>query len=95
MVPLPSLSQSSRAHPNSWITGAMKIAGSASAVIIIEPHLVRSIVTYLCFSLMTFRYSAPRPVILGALVISGIVIFKHLVKFEKEPVSIRLIRRNR
>ena len=44
---------------------------------------------------MTFRYSAPRPVILGALVISGIVIFKHLVKFEKEPVSIRLIRRNR
>mgnify|MGYP001775382175 FL=1 len=66
-----------------------------SAVVIIEPHLVRSIVTYLCFSLMTFRYSAPRPVILGALVISGIVIFKHLVKFEKEPVSIRLIRRNR
>lgn len=66
-----------------------------SMVIIIEPHLARSIATYLCFSVTALRCFAPRSVMMGTLLISGIVIFKHMLKYEKEPVSIRLIRRNR
>ena len=34
MVPLPSLSQSSSDQPNSWMAGAMKMAGSATRPVI-------------------------------------------------------------
>ena len=66
-----------------------------SLIIIIEPHLVRSIVTYVCLSLASVRNFSLPSIVLGILLISLIVIVRHMLKAEKEPVSIRHLRRNR
>lgn len=66
-----------------------------SLVIVIRPHLLRTIITYVCFSISSIRHFHTGPVLLGALLISLIVILKHILKYEKEPVSIRLGQRNR
>ncbi len=64
-----------------------------SFVIIIGPHLHRSIATYVCF-LFTSIFTTSNPsIILGTGVISCIVILKHLLKYKKEPVSIRILGR--
>ena len=69
-----------------------------SLVIIIEPHMARSIVTYVCLSAAAFHSFEPRSVVFGTLILSAVVIIRHVTKAEKterEPVSIRLPRRNR
>ena len=69
-----------------------------SLVIIIEPHLVRSVVTYVCLSAVSLRSFQPRSLVSGILIISAVVIVRHIIKAEKgekEPVSIRLLRRHR
>ncbi len=65
-----------------------------SLVLVIRPHLLRTIITYVCFSISSIRHFHTGPVLLGALIISLIVILKHIIKYEKEPVSIRLGQRN-
>ena len=67
-----------------------------SVVIIIEPHLHRTIVTFICFCISGFFYFKQNSIIYGCALISIIVVIKHLMKYEKEPASIRLFfNRNR
>ena len=67
-----------------------------SAFIIIQPHLHRTIITFTCFCLTGLFYFKTPSVIFGSVIISIIVILKHLMKYEKEPASIRLFfNRNR
>ena len=67
-----------------------------SAVIIIQPHLHRTIITFICFCITGLFYFKNQSVIYGSILISIVVIIKHLIKYEKEPASIRLFfNRNR
>ncbi|HJD47084.1 MAG TPA: glycerol-3-phosphate acyltransferase [Candidatus Mediterraneibacter norfolkensis] len=69
-----------------------------SLVVIIEPHMARSIATYACLAAAAFHSFQPRPVVFGTLLLSAVVIIRHVTKAEKterEPVSIRLPRRSR
>lgn len=67
-----------------------------STILIIQPHLHRTIVTFACFSITGLFYFKRTSVIFGSIMISLIVIVKHLMKYEKEPASIRLFfNRNR
>lgn len=60
-----------------------------SLIIVIRPHLLRSVVTYFCFSVSSIRHFHTKGVLLGALIISATVTVKHLLRYEKEPVSVR------
>ncbi len=64
-----------------------------SFVIVICPHLHRSIATYLCFIIVSISTMHIKSILLGITCISCIVIIKHLLKYKKEPVSIRLLSR--
>lgn len=61
-----------------------------SLVLVINPHLYRSIVTFGVFSLLTFLLVPLPPVAVGSLIISIIVIFKHLQAYHGETLSVRL-----
>lgn len=61
-----------------------------SLVIVINPHLYRSIVTFGVFSLLTFFLVPILPVAVGGFIISIIVILKHLKAYHGETLSIRL-----
>ena len=63
-----------------------------SLVIIINPHLHRTIITFICFSISgIFCFHNPA-IISGSIIISIIVIIKHFMNYDKEPVSIRFLR---
>lgn len=62
-----------------------------SFVIIINPHLFRTIITFSCFCISGVFLFNETSVIAGSILISIIVILKHLIKYEKEPTSIRFI----
>lgn len=62
-----------------------------SFIIVIGPHLHRSIASYTCFLLINIFTTSKPSVLLGNALISCIVILKHLLKYKKEPVSIRLL----
>lgn len=64
-----------------------------SLIIVIGPHLHRSIATYTCFLVVTILTTSKPSILLGTTFISCIVILKHLLKYKKEPVSIRLLGR--
>lgn len=64
-----------------------------SLVVVIGPHLHRSIATYTCFLFTNIFTTPAHSIILGTGLISCIVILKHLLKYKKEPVSIRLLGR--
>lgn len=64
-----------------------------SLIIVIAPHLHRSIATYTCFILASIFTTPNLSILLGIICISCIVILKHLLKYKKEPVSIRLLGR--
>ena len=67
-----------------------------SLVIIVEPHLHRTIITFICFCISGIFYFKQHSIIYGCSLISIIVVIKHLMKNEKEPASIRLFfNRNR
>ena len=61
-----------------------------SVVIIIKPHLLRTIITFTCLYTSGFFYFKSTPVIIATVFISFTVILKHIMKYTKEPVSIRL-----
>lgn len=64
-----------------------------SLVLIINPHLLRSVFTFLAFAIINC-FLCPLPAIrLGCIVISVIVIQKHLCKYQHEDFSMKLFRR--
>ena len=67
-----------------------------SVVIIIQPHLLRTVITFAALSISGFFYFKNTQVIIATVLISLTVILKHMMKYTKEPVSIRLfIRKDR
>ena len=63
-----------------------------SLVFVISPHSFRSVVTFGCFSLCVLFTTKILPVQIGCFLISGIVIYKHFIKYEGETLSVRLFR---
>lgn len=61
-----------------------------SVVIVIQPHLFRSVFTFCIFSLLTFLFVPILSVALASMFISLIVIFKHLKAYHGESLSIRI-----
>lgn len=59
-----------------------------SLVLVIRPHLYRSIVTYLSFSILCIFLVPSRGVVWGCVGISAVVILKHLVRFKNEKFSL-------
>lgn len=66
-----------------------------SLLLVIDPHLFRSMITYLCFCLNVLRTVPLAPIRYGTILISIVVILRHAVRYEKEPLQIRLLKRNR
>lgn len=61
-----------------------------SLVVVIQPHLHRSIVTYGCLTLLCFFLIPERSLVLGAAAISLIVVGKHLMQYHGEKAHVRL-----
>ena len=61
-----------------------------SVIIIIQPHLLRTVITFTALSISGFFYFKNTPVIIATVLISLTVILKHMMKYTKEPVSIHL-----
>lgn len=66
-----------------------------SVVIVIQPHLHRSIVTFVLFSLAAAVSVPVKPIVLGCLLISAIVIWKHTVKYQGERLEYQVIWRRK
>lgn len=66
---------------------------SFSLVLIIDPHLFRSIATFLTFAVINCFLCPILSIRFGCAAISTIVIQKHLCKYQHEPFSMRLFRR--
>lgn len=59
-----------------------------SLIVVIRPHIYRSIVTYISFSVLSILLVPVRGVVFGCMGISVVVIWKHLVHFRKEKFSL-------
>lgn len=65
---------------------------SYSLVIVIEPHIFRSVVTFFTFSVLNFLTCSLPSLCFSGIAISAVVIFKHLEKYQGETFSMRLFR---
>ena len=65
-----------------------------SFCIVIQPHLYRSIITFSLFSLTGMFSFHNTALVIGSLLISCIVVYKHLIHHQKEPFSIRFLQRS-
>lgn len=63
-----------------------------SLVLVIQPHLVRSVLTYTCFCISCVALGNHSAVIAGCVLLSFIVIGKHVAKYRGEKFSLRLFR---
>ncbi|MBD5459490.1 MAG: glycerol-3-phosphate acyltransferase [Lachnospiraceae bacterium] len=63
-----------------------------SLIVIIRPHLLRSVLTYLCYCVSCLLLGSRTSIVAGCLLISAIVIWKHLVKYKGEKISISFLR---
>lgn len=61
-------------------------------VIVVNPHLYRSIITFICFNLTCLFTVGNKPVLYGCMVLSLVVVVKHLECGTDEPFSVRLLR---
>lgn len=61
-----------------------------SLVIVIKPHLFRSIFTFAVFFVLTYIFTSIASIKIACAVISGIVIVKHLKKYRNEKFSVSL-----
>lgn len=61
-------------------------------VIVIQPHLYRSVVTFLCFNLTCLFTVSNKAVLYGCLILSMVVIIKHLERRTEESFSVCLLR---
>lgn len=64
-----------------------------SLVIVIQPHLYRSVITFLVFDLITVFRVENKAVVAGAFLVSILVIAKHMQQKQKEPLKIMLLKR--
>lgn len=63
-----------------------------STAVKVEPHLWRSIITYVVFAVLAFSRFTPNAVKLGCILVSGVVIAGHLVRRTDESAfSVRLL----
>ena len=65
-----------------------------SFLIVVKPHLYRSILTFTLFSLTGLFYFHDAVISMGTFFISCVVIIRHLVHQQKEPFSIRFLQRS-
>ncbi len=59
-----------------------------SLVIKIDPHLHRTVVTFLCVSVGCLLVVRSIPVVLGTALVSGVVIFKHFAAYQGEKLQV-------
>lgn len=62
-----------------------------SLIIIIEPHLFRSIITFLSFCIMFVLFGESSGIACGAIIISIIVVIKHFFGYNGEKLKIRFL----
>ncbi|MDE6208693.1 MAG: glycerol-3-phosphate acyltransferase [Lachnospiraceae bacterium] len=62
-----------------------------SLIIIIEPHLFRSIITFLSFCIMFVLFGESSGIACGAIIISIIVVIKHFFSYNGEKLKIRFL----
>ncbi len=65
---------------------------SYSLVVVIEPHIFRSILTFLTFSVLNCLTCGLLSLRLSGIAIAAVVVFKHLEKYQGETFSMRLFR---
>lgn len=63
-----------------------------SLVIVIQPHLYRSVITFICFNLTCLFLVDNKPILYGCLILSLVVVVKHLEKRGDEPLTVSFIR---
>lgn len=61
-----------------------------SLVVVVEPHLHRSILTYGCVCLLTLLLFPKNGVTLGVLLVSAVVILRHGMQYHGEKLSVHL-----
>ncbi len=64
-----------------------------STVIVVRPHLYRSIITFILFTAAVYLTVPVHSLRLGCGIISAITILKHLMSHEEETLSVRLFPR--
>ena len=62
-----------------------------SLIFVIEPHIYRSIFTYVCFCISEFVLCSNWVMHVCCILISLIVIFKHLIKYHGERLSVHFL----
>lgn len=62
-----------------------------SLIIIIEPHLFRSIITFLSFCIIFVLFGESSGIACGAIIISIIVVIKHFFSYNGEKLKIRFL----
>lgn len=65
---------------------------SFSLILVINPHLFRSVFTFFIFAILNYMTCPIPSVRLGGIILAVIVILKHLFKYQNEPFSMRLFR---
>ena len=63
-----------------------------SLVVVVSPHSFRSVVTFGMFALCVFFTVKILSVQIGSFVIAAIVIYRHFIKYQGEPLSVRIFR---
>lgn len=63
-----------------------------SLVVVVSPHSFRSVMTFGMFALCVFFTVKILSVQIGSFVIAAIVIYRHFIKYQGEPLSIRIFR---
>lgn len=63
-----------------------------SLILVIQPHLLRSVLTYLCFCASCLLLGSRKSVMAGCLLISAVVILKHLVQYSGERISVSFLK---
>ena len=63
-----------------------------SLVVVVSPHSFRSVVTFGMFALCVFFTVKILSVQIGSFVIAAIVIYRHFIKYQGEPLSVRIFK---
>ncbi len=63
-----------------------------SLIIVVSPHSFRSVVTFGLFALLVVLTVHMPSITIGCIIISGIVIYRHFIKYQGEPLSIRFLK---
>ena len=63
-----------------------------SLIVVVSPHSFRSVVTFGMFALSVFFTVKILSVQIGSFVIAAIVIYRHFIKYQGEPLSVRIFK---